>query len=97
VFPDHIDARGRRRGAPGLDYYEELGSRGFRMAARFQDAEKHGLDRVYTTCADRFTHLRVALNRVSDRHLFPARGDRIDRLLRQISDQFEARSRDGQA
>jgi hypothetical protein len=90
LFPDHITARVRRRGAPGIQYYEELGAAGYRMAARYADAERHGLDTVYLSCADAFPSLRVALNRVADRHLFPAAGDRIDRLLRQISDQFNA-------
>lgn len=90
VFPDHINARVSRRGAPGIPYYEELGSTGFRMAARYRDAEQHGLDRVYLVCADAFPRLRVALNRVADRHLFPARGDRIERLLRQVADRFQA-------
>jgi hypothetical protein len=89
IFPDHINARVARRGAPGIPYYEELGSTGFRMAARFRDAEQHGLDRVYLLCADAFPQLRIALNRVADRHLFPARGDRIERLLRQVSDRFQ--------
>jgi hypothetical protein len=44
---------------------------------------------VYLQCADFFPALRVALNRVADRHLFPATGDRIERLLRQIVDQFQ--------
>jgi hypothetical protein len=86
LFPDHITARVQRRGAPGLAYYEELGARGYRLAADHRDAERHGLDRVYLVCAETFPHLRVALNRLADRHLFPARGDRIDRLLRQVSD-----------
>lgn len=88
LFPDRITARVHRRGAPGLDYYEELGAQGFRLAARHTDAQKHGLDRVYRDCADAFPALRIALNRVADRHLFPARGDRIERLLRQVSDSF---------
>jgi hypothetical protein len=88
LFPDHITARVQRRGAPGLDYYEELGSFGYRLAARSTDAEQHGLDRVYRSCADGFPALRTALNRVADRHLFPATGDRIERLLRQVSDRF---------
>ena len=90
LFPDHITARVHRKGAPGLRYYEELGAAGYRMAARFEDAERHGLDGVYASCADAFPALRVALNRVADRHIFPATGDRIDRLLRQISDRFNA-------
>jgi hypothetical protein len=93
VFPDHITARVRRKGAPGLDYYESVGATGFRMAARFRDAEQHGLDRVYLVCAEAFPRVRVALNRIADRHLFPASGDRIERLLRQVSDDFRARER----
>ncbi len=88
LFPDHITARVQRRGAPGIDYYEELGSQGYRMAARYADAESHGLDRLYLTCADGFPSLRTALNRIADRHLFPATGDRIERLLRQVADNF---------
>jgi hypothetical protein len=91
LFPDHITARVSRRGAPGIEYYEELGAAGFRMAARFTDAERHGLDTVYLQCAECFPALRVALNRVADRHLFPATGDRIERLLRQIVDQFQTK------
>lgn len=89
LFPDHITARVRRRGAPGLDYYEHLGARGFRAAADSRVAAGNGMDVVYRRCADGFPGLRVALNRVADRHLFPARGDRIERLLRQVADRFE--------
>jgi hypothetical protein len=93
VFPDHITARVQRRGAPGLQYYESVGATGFRMAARFEDAERHGLDRVYQVCATTFPQLRVALNRIADRHLFPAGGDRIERLLRQVADEFRMKER----
>lgn len=92
LFPDHIAAREHRRGAPGLDYFEQLGSTGFRMASRFTDAEQIGLAELYRNCADFFPALRIALNRVADRHIFPATGDRIDRLLRQVADQFHDRA-----
>lgn len=88
LFPDHITARVRRRGAPGLDYYEQLGAIGYRMAAEHTIARTHGLDRVYRECAETFPLLRTALNRIADRHLFPATGDRIERLLRQVADSF---------
>ena len=88
LFPDHITARVQRRGAPGLDYFEQLGATGYRMAADHTIARTHGLDRVYRECADTFPVLRVALNRIADRHLFPATGNRIERLLRQVSDGF---------
>lgn len=90
LFPDHIGARVQRRGAPGIDYYEQLGATGYRLAADYQIARQHGLDRVYRDCADGFPALRVALNRIADRHLFPATGDRIERLLRQVADSFTA-------
>ncbi|HEX6309026.1 MAG TPA: hypothetical protein VFZ69_12605 [Longimicrobiales bacterium] len=90
VFPDHITARVHRRAAPPLSYYEEMGSAGYRMAARFDEAEQHGIADLYRNCADFFPALRTALNRVSDRHIFPVRGDRIDRLLRQVADNFRA-------
>ena len=34
--------------------------------------------------------LRVALNRISDRDPFPVAGDPVDRVLRQVADQFSA-------
>jgi hypothetical protein len=65
-----------------------MGSSGYRLAARYGEAEQHGLAELYRNCADFFPALRIALNRVADRHLFPASGDRIDRLLRQVADNF---------
>jgi hypothetical protein len=88
LFPDHIVAREQRRAAPPISYYEELGSTGYRLAARYNEAEAHGIAELYRNCADFFPALRVALNRVADRHLFPVTGDRIDRLLRQVADSF---------
>jgi hypothetical protein len=92
LFPDHIAAREQRRAAPPISYYEEMGSAGYRLAARFNEAEQHGIAELYRSCADFFPALRIALNRVADRHLFPATGDRIDRLLRQVADSFQQRT-----
>ncbi len=86
LFPDRIVARVHRRGAPGIEYYEELGASAFRVAAETADAKRYGVGEVLSSCADAFAKLRVGLNRVSDRHLFPRRGDTVDRLLRQIVD-----------
>lgn len=88
IFPDHVVARVCRRGAPGIDYVEAMGANGFRMAADSPIASRHGLDRLYRTAAETFPALRVALNRISDRYLFPARARSVDRLLRQVSDAF---------
>jgi len=86
LFPDHLTARVHRRGAPGIDWYEQMGATGYRLAASHREAGSLGLDRLYADCADSFGTLRVALNRVADRHLFPARAPGVDRLLRQVAD-----------
>ena len=89
IFPDHVTYRVRRRGAPGLDYVEALGASGYRLAAESRLADEYGLTALYQTAAEVFPDLRVALNRISDRYLFPGRGGSVDRLLRQVSDAFE--------
>jgi len=88
LFPDWITTRVHRRGAPGLRYYEELGATGFRLAADTTTAERCGLDHLYLTFAHNFPSLRIALNRIADRYLFPSTGDPVDRLLRQVRDGF---------
>jgi hypothetical protein len=89
LFPDYITARVQRRGAPGIEYYENLGATGYRMAGDSNDAARNGMKQVYLSCADAFPDLRIALNAISDRHLFPTRAESINRLLRQVSDSFE--------
>ena len=88
LFPDYITARVQRRGAPGIQYYENLGANGYRLAADSKDAARNGMNQVYLNCADAFSDLRIALNTISDRHLFPTRAESVGRLLRQVSDAF---------
>lgn len=88
LFPDHITARVHRRGAPGIRYYEAMGATGYRLAAGSRDAETMGLHQLYQTFSENFPALRIALNRVADRHFFPASGGSVDRLLRQVTDRF---------
>ena len=86
VFPDYIEHRRWRRGGPDLDYYEEMGRRGFRLAADHRLAEDHGLATLYATAAERFGLLRAALNDVSDALVFPDRYS-ADRLMRQVTNE----------
>lgn len=92
LFPDYLMARVHRRGAPGIEYYEEMGATGYALAADTADAESYGLDELYRACSRSFPALRVALNHISDRYLFPTQGDPINRLLRQVADRFRMRS-----
>jgi hypothetical protein len=95
VFPDHIAHRVRRRGAPPLSYYDEMGAAGFRTAAASLPAARHGLGEVLTRAADRFTDVREALNTLSDGLFFRTARDPVERLLRQVHDDFHHRLRHG--
>jgi hypothetical protein len=86
IFPDYVTARVHRRGAPGIHYFEEMGATGYRLAADSSIAADHGLDGLLRMAADTFPELRIALNRVADRYLFPAGRGAVDRLLRQVAD-----------
>jgi hypothetical protein len=89
VFPDHIAHRVQRRGAPPLSYYDELGAAGFRTAAASQMAQRHGLGDVLVCAADRFADVRAALNTLSDGLFFRTGRDPVERLLRQVHDDFQ--------
>jgi hypothetical protein len=89
VFPDHIAHRVQRRGAPPMSYYDEMGAAGFRMAAGSDLALRHGVGDLFLRAADRFRDVRSALNSLSDTLFFPQSRDAIERLLRQVSDDFQ--------
>lgn len=85
LFPDLIEHRRWRRGGPNLDYYEEMGQRGFQMAADHRLANEHGLRPLFALAAERFPVMRMALNRVSDTLLFPNVSS-PERVMRQVRD-----------
>lgn len=86
LFPDYIEHRRWRRGAPGIDYYDELGRRGFQLAAEHRLAAEHGLAPLFTRAADRFPVMRLALNRISDSVVFPNVSS-PERVMRQVRDE----------
>ena len=83
LFPDFIESRRWRRGGPDIDYYEEMGRRGFQLAADHRLAAEHGLVALFAAAAERFPVLRLALNRLSDALLFPDCHS-PERLMRQV-------------
>jgi hypothetical protein len=85
LFPDWVESRVRRRGAPPLSYYEEMGMTGYSLAAGSHEAEKMGLDEILQSVSDHFAGVRVALNRISDRHFWPHAGDPVSRVLREVA------------
>jgi hypothetical protein len=86
IFPDFVEQRRWHRGGPQLEYYEEMGRRGFQLAAEHRLAEENGLAPLYAAAADRFGLLRLALNSLSDWLFFP-NVHTPERLMRQVADE----------
>jgi hypothetical protein len=86
LFPDYVEHRKWRRGGPDLGYFDDLGRRGFELAAEHRIAEQYGMAEVYGAVAARFGLLRVALNRLSDSLIFP-NANTPERLMRQVQDE----------
>lgn len=69
IFADHIRYREWRRGAPGISYYEQIGSANYRLASDHRQAQEEGLDLVLRTISERFSEVRQGLNAMADRFL----------------------------
>ena len=85
LFPDYLERRTRRKGAPPISYFEELGATGYRGASESLEAGELGMETVLRDVANPFSAVRTALNRISDRHFWPGSGNPVGRLLREIS------------
>lgn len=86
LYPDYIEQRRWRRGGPDLDYFDEMGRRGYELAAQHRLAAQYGMDELFNSVAERFPRLRLALNRVSDTLFFPGHHS-PERLMRQVRDE----------
>jgi hypothetical protein len=85
LFPDYLEERTRRKGAPPISYFEELGATGYRGASESLEAGELGMETVLRDVANQFSAVRTALNRISDRHFWPESGNPVGRLLREVS------------
>ncbi len=85
LFPDYLESRTRRKGAPPITYFEEWGATGYLGASESREAGELGLDTVLRDVANQFSAVRTALNRISDRYFWPGAGDPVGRLLREVS------------
>jgi hypothetical protein len=90
LFPDRVEARRWRRGGPNLDYYEDLGRRGYELASKHRLATEYGVVALFASAAERFGVLRCALTNVSDAMFFPHRHS-PERLMRQVRDESRYR------
>jgi hypothetical protein len=69
LFPRFLERRERRRGAPGVRYYEAVAQGAFRSAGAHPLADEFDLREVYGRLSESFHQARVALNRLADEYL----------------------------
>jgi len=69
IFHNHLEERSRRRGAPGVNYYEDFGAGIFREAGDHPLAKEFLLEERFRQISDTFSSSRRALNRLSDQFL----------------------------
>jgi hypothetical protein len=85
VFPERIRHRADRRGAPDLNYYEELGRSSYRLACHHRLAREYNLAGIFDTLSEAFPTTRRALNELGERLLSFGEGDSaIDSLLKDM-------------
>jgi hypothetical protein len=68
IFHENTQRRSLR-GAPDLDFYEQIGRTNYQLLASHATARRCELDDVFANLADRFRAVRLALNQLSDQLL----------------------------
>jgi hypothetical protein len=89
LFPDYLETRVRCRGAPSIDYYDRTDRTGYLLASESPRAAALGVNQVFEDVARSFTGVRTALNRLSDRYLWPRGGDPVNRILREVTQRVD--------
>ena len=69
IFPEHIDHRSRRRGAPGIGYYEAIGQANYEVVSGLHLAGEYELRDLFERLAEWFRQIRLALNDLGNRFL----------------------------
>jgi len=68
IFHENTQRRSLR-GAPDLNFYEQIGRTSYQLVASHATARRCELNDVYEELADRFREVRLALNKLSERLL----------------------------
>ena len=68
IFHENTQRRSLR-GAPDIEFYEQIGRTNYQLVAAHQTARRCELNDVFEGLADRFHDVRLALNELSDRLL----------------------------
>jgi hypothetical protein len=68
IFHENTQRRSLR-GAPDMNFYEQIGRTNYQLVASHSTARRCELSDVYEELAERFRDVRLALNRLSDQLL----------------------------
>ena len=68
IFHENTQRRSLR-GAPDIEFYEQIGRTNYQLVAAHETARRCELNDVFEGLADRFHDVRLALNKLSDRLL----------------------------
>ncbi len=66
LFAERVHAHARRRGAPGLGFYEAVGRSSYLSSARHPHARRTDLGAIFELLGSEFHRVRVALNDLAD-------------------------------
>lgn len=72
LFPEHIQHRATRRGAPSVKYYAGLGASSYQVASEHKLAFKYAVADVFSGLAENFEPVCQALHRLTERYIFLA-------------------------
>jgi hypothetical protein len=84
LFPGRLAHRVERRGAPGVGFYEEMGSAHFRQAGGHPLARRMELENVLLTLGEAFHLTRLALNHLGENLVFLETRKGVQELFREI-------------
>lgn len=70
LYPAHLERRRQRRGAPSIDYYDQIGGAHYRAASGHVLAREYCLEDIFKVLSSAYVDVRAALNRIGDQLAF---------------------------
>ena len=81
LFPNRLQSRIERRGAPGFQFYEDLGSAYFKLAGNHFLARQLELVDIFASLGEAFHITRIALNHLSEKLVFLETNRAVNQLF----------------
>lgn len=69
MFLERVEAHARRRGAPGISFYEGIGRQSYQLASHHPRARETEMAVVYEELGEEFHTVRLALNEMAEKRM----------------------------